>query len=93
MVVLSINDKPEKGGRQLALLKTMEKARQHMLQARQKLDEYDQSEGTADWDLAGHSRLSDDLIVATDEYIQLVAEFLNETASKKRQTSRANAAA
>jgi hypothetical protein len=89
MVVISIRPDNSKGGRRVALLKLMEKARQRMLSARRDLDKYDLLEGTSAWTLIEHSRLSDELILATDEYIQLVAEFLHESsAGKKRHASR-----
>src|SRR5947209_6876737 len=92
MVVLSIITRNEKGGRRVAILKLMEKARQRMLGARRELDKYDELEGTSAWNVTAHSRLADELIVATDEYIQLVSEFLYETsASKKSAVPRAHA--
>ncbi|MBI2815339.1 MAG: hypothetical protein HYX72_00210 [Acidobacteria bacterium] len=69
----------------MALLETMEQARQRMLKARRQLDDYDQSEGKSGWDVSEHSRLSDQLIMATDEYIQLVAEFLRESSSHRKR--------
>lgn len=92
MVVLSIEDGQTKGGRQVAVLRAMEAARQRMLQARRLLDDYDKQQGTVSWQLAEHTRLADDLIHITDEYIRLVTEFLYESSSSKRRHAQASAA-
>jgi len=71
----------------------MEAARQRMLAIRRQLDEYDKCEGTSAWDVSEHARLADELIVATDEYIRLVTDFLYENSFKKKRVSERHLAA